>query len=98
MMMPENSERNAAGRFLPGCRPGPGNPNSSHSQRKLFVFRDAITDADIRDLAAALLEKAKAGDIRAAQLLLDKLLPDTGEAELEQRLDEIEKLLKEATR
>jgi len=61
----------------------------------MHIFRDSFSDEDIAALAKSLLEQALAGDMKAAQLLLDKLLPDTCEAELEQRLDEIERLLRE---
>lgn len=94
-MMPENAQRDRSGRFLPGCRPGPGNPESARSQRRMAVFRGAISDEDIEALARALLEKALAGDIRATEALLSRLLPGSSEAELESRLNEIEKLIRE---
>lgn len=90
----EPPQRDAAGRFLPGNKGGPGNPASSRSQHKMHVFRSAITDSDLRDLAVSLLEKAKKGDVRAATLLLEKVLPTSVESELSERLSEIETLMK----
>jgi hypothetical protein len=38
------------------------------------AFLDGVTADDVRTIAAALLERAKAGDLAAAKLVLDRVL------------------------
>jgi hypothetical protein len=64
--------RDARGRFLPGAKPGPGNPRAArvHAVRK--VINDSVSDDDIRAIIARLKEAAGKGDLDAARELLDR--------------------------
>jgi len=57
---------------------------------------DAVSEEDVRALAAALLEKAKAGEVAAARLIMPYLVgpPPDLDAEVEARLEAIEGMLK----
>ena len=67
------SERDSRGRFAAGNRAAIG--HGTRSRDNLFTFRDCVTDDDVRELAAVLLAKARAGDITAIKLLLTYCLP-----------------------
>lgn len=58
--------------------------------QRALVYREAwlsvITPQDVRAITRALLERAKAGDILAARLVLDRLLGVTPVGEWESRL------------
>ena len=68
--------READGRFARGNRGGPGRPRA----------RDRITPLDERvaeaglDLIEAALEEAKGGNVRAMEMLLDRIWPARREA------------------
>jgi hypothetical protein len=77
--------RDNRGRFAAGNAGGPGNPFA----RRMAAFRKAlcaaVSEQDIRDVAARLLQAAKGGDVAAAKVLLaytvgrppDAVNPDT---------------------
>lgn len=58
--------------------------------RETFLL--AITPADVRLIGAALLERAKAGDVAATRLVLDRLLGSTAIADWKSRAAVREKL------
>ena len=64
--------RDARGRFVAGNPGGPGNPRAAHVERLRGVLRDATTDADLRAVWRALLDKAKQGDVAAIREVLDR--------------------------
>ncbi len=53
--------------------------------RQAYAYRTAflagITPEDVQGIGAALLERAKAGDVQAARLILDRFLGNTPVAE-----------------
>ena len=67
------SGRDHRGRFVKGCRGGPGNPHA----RRVFEVREAmlacVTEEDIRAVTRRLIESAKAGDVSAAKVLFDRV-------------------------
>jgi hypothetical protein len=71
---PPANGRDADGRFTRGNPGGPGNPFA----RRVAALRQAllrtVTDEDVQDLAARLLESARAGDMAAMKLLLGYVL------------------------
>ncbi len=67
------TDRDSRGRFTSGNRAAIG--HGTKSRDNLFLFRDCITEDDIRDLATMLLAKAKQGDINAIKILLTYCLP-----------------------
>ena len=71
---PSPSGRAADGTFAPGNKFGPGNPFA----RKCAAFRaalmEAVTEQDIKDIAAKLRDDAKAGDKAAVKLLFQYVI------------------------
>jgi len=75
--------RTARGRFAQGNLGGPGNPYARRTAALRSALLDAVTEADIRAVARALVKRAKAGEIPAIRELLDRLLGKAGDASLE---------------
>lgn len=67
-------ERDSQGRFLPGCRPGPGNPFSRQANTLRAELYKAVTVDDFKAIAAKLVELARAGEKWAIKELLDRLI------------------------
>jgi aspartokinase-like uncharacterized kinase len=51
-----------------------GRPPSQH-KNELVSLRELITVEDVQGILKTIVEQAKAGDIQAAKLILDKVLP-----------------------
>ena len=77
---PDQSDRDHAGRFAPGCQPGPGRPQGSRAFDLRAIARDKAAaeglslEGALWEIVSALITQAKAGDVRAAQVLLDRLV------------------------
>jgi len=79
--------RNAKGRFEKGNSFGTGRRVSE--LRKAFV--EAVTPEDVREMVAAIVGRAKQGDIRAAQIVLPYIVGSpmkSEEVRREIRIDE----------
>jgi hypothetical protein len=63
-------ERDEQGRFGKGNRGGPGNPFARQVARLRKAALEAVSDQDVQEIIGALKEKAKAGDVAAAKLVL----------------------------
>lgn len=83
-------ERDAQGRFLKGNAGGPGNPLGQHVARLRKALLEAVTPQDMRQIAKALLEQAKGGDVQAAKELLLRCLGRPLESDLLERLEQLE--------
>jgi DNA-binding LytR/AlgR family response regulator len=70
---PETAERAPDGRFTIGNRGGPGRPKGSRHRAQAAL--DAIGEAGAAEVLQAVLQAAKAGDLRAASILLDRVWP-----------------------
>lgn len=66
--------RTAGGRFAPGNPGGPGNPYAQRVAQLRGLMLDAVTEDDLRVIVAAVVDKAKAGDLAAAGFVLDRVL------------------------
>lgn len=77
---PTTNGHDSAGRFVAGNPGGPGNPHASQVARLRSTMLEAVTDDDMRDVVAKLVELAKGGDVKAIQLLMDRTIgkPDSG--------------------
>jgi hypothetical protein len=91
--------RDNAGRFVPGVSGNPaGRPRGVDFRKLVMEFRKAALDGDLQEVYDAMLTRAKAGDVNAAKLLLDRLCdessgPDVTEASrLRADLDQIDRM------
>ncbi len=74
---PSSNGRNGKGQFTPGNQLATGmGDHKSRSQSRILrnELLEAITRKDVRDIAKALLKKAKKGDTAAIKELLDRCL------------------------
>jgi hypothetical protein len=85
----------AGGRFGPGNRCGRGNPHARRVGRLRSELLRAVEPRDLRDVVAALLSRAKAGEIAAIKELLQRLLGPPVELDLLQRIEDLEGWLPE---
>lgn len=84
------AERDERGRFLPGNPGGPGNPMAARVAEYRRAAMDAVGVDEVRGVFRMLCDKALAGDVVAAKVLLDRLFgratvfeEDTGEVRFE---------------
>jgi hypothetical protein len=70
----QQSGRNADGKFAAGNHVGKGNPFARQCAASRKALVNAVTPQDIAEIAAKLLEKAKAGDAAAARVLFSYTL------------------------
>lgn len=68
-----NGSRDTRGRFVRGNPGGPG-PNCQHVAKLRDGFRSACSVADVRAICRKLVEMAKKGNVRASQLILEKII------------------------
>lgn len=66
--------RSANGRFVNGNRHGRGNPLARRVQRLRVELLRFVSSDDLREVVAALIVKAKGGDVPAAKELLDRAI------------------------
>ena len=69
----KNAKKSASTRFQPGNPGGPGRPFGSRNAATIAL--DAMADGDAHAVLTAMLEKAKAGDQRAAEIVLARVWP-----------------------
>src|SRR5690606_7773429 len=79
--------RDERGRFTKGNSWGHGNPFARQTAQLRKAFVSMLTPQDMMDVAAAMLIKAKAGDVAAARLLSAYSIGRPGPAEDPDRLD-----------
>ncbi len=99
--MKENTDnqRDGFGRFKRGCRAGPGVPkggmgNSTKLQQLRLAIVRAVSVKDLEAIVYKLVELAKDGDVRASQLLLDRVLGKPVDSpELFDRIGKVEHFL-----
>jgi hypothetical protein len=66
--------RNGKGQFAKGCKGGPGNPYNRRTAELRQALREGVGEEGMARLSRALLKQAEAGDLAAAQLLLDYVI------------------------
>ena len=62
------------GRFLPGCKPGPGSPLAKRAAELKAAILEAVTPEEIHAVMAKLHAMALAGDVLAAKVWLERVL------------------------
>ena len=81
--------RSANGHFAKGNAGGSGNPHAKRTAHIKRVLLDAVTDDDVRAIVKSLIEEAKTGNAKAAELILNRLIgkptaePLAGDADVE---------------
>jgi len=85
--------RDVAGRFQAGNPGGPGNPYAKQVGRLRSAMLDAVSEEDMRAVVAKLVELAKDGSVPAAKEVLERTLGRPTEADLIDRLEQLETLL-----
>jgi hypothetical protein len=87
---PTDPGRGTDGKFVKGNKGGPGNPFARQVAALRQAFLTSVTKEDIAAIAQAMLEKARAGDVAAARLVIQYSLGRPAEAVDPDRLDELE--------
>ena len=87
--------RDGAGRFKIGWKGGPGNPYAKKTAALRKALLAGVGTKDMRAVVAALLNKAKDGDVPAVRELLERTLGKPQEADLIERIEKLEQLAKE---
>lgn len=82
--------RDNGGRFAPGNRFSKGNPYAQRVAKLRAALLEAVTEDDLAEVAKALIDKAKTGDVPAVRELLDRTLGRPTEADLLERLEQLE--------
>ena len=85
--------RDDRGRFAPGNVGGPGNPHAKQVGKLRSAMLKAVTEKDMRAVVMKLVELAKSGNVPAAREVLDRCLGRPVEADLLERLEQLEELL-----
>ncbi len=88
--------RDDRGRFVAGCAGGPGNPHSRRVNQLRSALLDAVDEADIREIAAALVADARGGDVQAAREILRRVLGPPVAVDILERLEALEAELGQA--
>lgn len=82
-------DRDERGRFVHGNPGGPG-----QCGRRVGMLRkallEAVSEADISEIARVLVDAAKAGDVQAAKLVFERTLGRPIEADLLERIETLE--------
>lgn len=75
-----NGARTLAGQFAAGNKFGKGNPLARQQARIRAMIVEAVSEEDFRAIIAAMVDRAKEGDMVAARELLNRLAgrPPTG--------------------
>jgi hypothetical protein len=71
----KKSVRDERGRFLPGNPGGPGRPPRSTEVAYLQRLTEALSPEVFSEIVRSIAEKAKGGDLKAAELLCRYILP-----------------------
>ncbi len=82
--------RGQSGQFSQGNKDGPGNPHAKQAGMLRKAMFDAVTPEDMRAITHVLVEEAKGGNVQAIRELILRTLGKPIEADLLQRLEEIE--------
>jgi len=85
--------RDPKGRFQPGNRCGRGSPLAGQVAKLRAALLKGVTAADMRDVIAALLVKAKAGDVAAVRVVLSYTIGEPVAFDFVERLNKLENLL-----
>ncbi len=88
-------DRDPGGRFVKGNAGGPGNPHNAAIARLRKALHAAVTEEDIEQVISVLVAKAKEGSLPAIRELLDRTIGKATDANIAERLDELERIAAE---
>ena len=93
---PDDDGRDSRGRFAPGNTASRGNPHARRVAKLRSILLEAVTDDDFRAVARKLIELARSGDLKAIKELLDRTLGRPTEADLLERISQLEQTLQDS--
>ncbi len=86
--MPDNTEKKQKIRYQKGQSGNPkGRPQGSRNRASLMA--EQLFADDVESICKAVIDKAKSGDMYAAKLVLDRLLPPRKDAHVNIQLPEV---------
>ena len=88
-----DGNRDSTGRFIAGNKASKGNPLGPMVAKLRSCLLNSVTEDDMRAIVAALVDKAKRGDVSAASLLFDRCLGKPLEIDIIERLEQLESAL-----
>lgn len=87
--------RGSNGKFGIGNQYAKGNPHAKRVARLRSALFKSVKPADLREVIAALLAQAKAGDVASIKELLQRLLGPPVEMDFVERMDALERTIAE---
>lgn len=85
--------RERTGRFAPGNSGGPGNPHAKQVGALRSALLRAVSEDDMQAIIGKLVAQARSGSVPAAKEVLDRCLGRHLEADLLERLEQLEAVL-----
>jgi hypothetical protein len=86
----EPNGKDRRGRFAVGNKLGRGNPLAQQVQALRVALVGSVAAGDVEAVVKQLLREAKAGDVAATKVLLDRLLGPPVQADLIERIENLE--------
>jgi hypothetical protein len=77
---PGSAGRDHLGRWVRGCAPGPGRPPAAREEAYREVLRSVASPEDLGAVFEKIMERARAGDVAAARLVMQQLVGPPGAA------------------
>ncbi|MDD3118912.1 MAG: hypothetical protein PHQ27_07025 [Victivallales bacterium] len=87
--------RGKDGKFGRGNPGGPGNPYIRQIAKFRAELLVTVTINDLQEIIKTLIEKAKAGDIQAAKIILDRIFGPPQSIDIMEKLNELEEIVTE---
>ena len=87
--------RDGRGRFSKGNSGGPGNPYAQQVGKLRSALLRAVSEADMQAIVGRLVELAKEGNVQAAKEVIDRCIGRPVEADLFERIEQLEAVMKE---
>lgn len=93
-----DGDRDAGGRFKPGCKGGPGSPAARHARQLRERLNEALhkicSPDRLLNVLDALMKLAEAGDVQAIKLVCELIRGPYRDVVLNERVDEIEDVVR----
>ena len=86
-------KRKPTGRFGPGNKGGPGNVLAKKSADLRTAMYASVSTDDVLEIMSALVEAAKSGNITAAREVLDRVVGKPVEADIQEKIAELERII-----